>query len=87
MFEESYETLKGMSLMKLYVLRGLINGLIQQKQAELKTVRQIAAEENDIPQIPTGPAVEGLEIPQVTRIECGLCHGLGCHNCTPGGPC
>lgn len=32
------------------------------------TVREITAEEN-LPEIPTGPAVEGLEIANVTKIE------------------
>ena len=35
-----------------------------------KTVRQVAVEENELPEISKeGPAVEGLEIPVITKIE------------------
>lgn len=69
MLNDIMTSLLDLSIQDLLTLRSYINRVIGQKVYTTKTPRQIATEENDIPEIPTGPAVEGLEIPVITKIE------------------
>lgn len=64
------ETLATLSIQELLMLRSMVDSVIKIKTLAGKTVRQIAAEENELPEIPKdGPAVEGLAIPVITKIE------------------
>lgn len=68
MLNDIMNSLLDLTVQDLLTLRSYINQVIGQK-VYTKTPRQIAAEENDIPEIPTGPAVEGLTLPVITKIE------------------